>query len=745
MNVQKRRMGLLILVLANGASLAQNAGESTGLQEIMVTAQRRSEDLQSVPISMDAITGDTMEKLGEKNFFDYASTIPNLSIGIGSGAGGGINSGEGVSTARSVTIRGVAGNNTTGLYLNDTPVPLNLDPRVIDMDRVEVLRGPQGTLFGAGSMGGTVRIITREPSLDQITGKLETDATYVNDGGPGYSVNGTVNVPLIDKSVALRVSAFSAFDPGFFSRCWGVDTVPSVALPSGSPSGCKEHVGASQNTGVLASLGIAPPALPGLTVTPMFIYQRSNFNGYPLADYTPSDLVQNRPLDVPEIVTSTWNFASVTLKYETSYGRFVGYVTNFWQAGIDLEDGTDFVAGVLPGGFNYFVDASIWNAVYTRTWSGETRFESTLPGPVQFVFGLFDDLNELKYYENQYSPGANAASGGVLGTDNLYYTYQPYADRQRAAFLNVQYDVTSALQLAAGLRVEYLARSWTSFADGWYNGGPTNHSGDHSETDKAPRFTARYEIAPNQMVYATAARGFRIGGENAPTLPVCGPGLAAGSQYGTDSLWSFEIGSKNAFFDGRVKSRVSLYRIDWSDIQQERVLNTLCSEGVVTNSGYAVSKGAEIEVDAALLEHLTVNLATGYEDAKITESAPGSLTVVGQPLNQVPEWTGSATAQYSVPIGEDRSSFLRGVWTYTGPRRSYNDNPAGIHLPGYDLLNLRAGVDQGPWEFALFANNVFNRYGNLGDLIPESGQLPGRPRFMVTTPLTVGLHLRRAF
>jgi iron complex outermembrane recepter protein len=733
------------VVLFNGRALAQSAAENNGLQEIIVTAQHRTEDLQNVPISMDAITGETMDKLGEVNFFDYASTIPNLSVGVGSGSGGGINSGEGVSTSRAVTIRGVAGNNTTGLYLDDTPVPLNLDPRVIDMDRIEVLRGPQGTLFGEGSMGGTIRIITRVPSLDQFSGKVEGDATYVDDGGGGYSVNGTMNLPMLDKSVALRVSAFSAFDPGVFSRCWGVDTVPSVDLPPGAPSGCKQHVGSSQNTGVLTSLAIAPAVVPGLTVTPMFIYQRSNYNGYPLADYTASDLVQNRPLNVPEGVQSTWDFASLTLKYDTPYGRLVGYATNFWQGGIDVEDGTDFVAGVLPGGFNYFVPAPIWNAVYTKTWSGEMRFESKLPGPVQFVFGLFDTLNEVHYYENQYSPGANAASGGALGTDNLYYTYQPYTDRQRAAFLNVSYDVTSALQVSAGIRVAYLARSYTAFADGWYNGGPSYNSGDHTETDKAPRYTAQYQIASGQMVYASAARGFRIGGENPPTLPVCGPGLASGSQYDTDSLWSFEIGSKNSWFDGRVKSRIALYRIDWSDIQQEEVLNTLCSEGVVTNSGYAVSKGAEFELDAAVSEHLTVNLATGYEDAKITEAAPGSLTVVGQRLNQVPEWTGSATAQYSIPIDASRSAFLRGVWTYTGPRTTYNDNPAGIRLAGYDLLNLRAGVAQGPWEIALFGDNVFNRYAAIGQLIPESGQIPGRPRFLTTRPLTVGLHVRRGF
>ena len=306
--------------------------------------------------------------------------------------------------------------------------------------------------------------------------------------------------------------------------------------------------------------------------------------------------------------------------------------------------------------------------------------------------------------------------------------------------------MTSALQIAAGMRWEYLANEFTDVGSGWFNGGASSAAGKHSEVDKAPRFTARYQFAPNQMVYASAAKGFRIGGENLPLLPVCGSQYTSGGpQYGTDSLWSFEVGSKNSWLADRIKSRVAVYRIDWSKIQQGGVLNSTCDETVITNSGAAVSKGAEFELDAAVLENLIIHLAAGYEDAKITEAVPGSLTVVGQPLNQVPAWTGSATAQYSTPLGEERSAFLRGVWTYNGSRVSFNNSQTGIDLPAYNLLNLRTGINQGLWEFALFADNVSDARGNLGDLIPESGQLPGRPRFLITQPRTIGLHVRRDF
>lgn len=217
------------------------------LEEVIVTAQRRSEKLQDVPIAMSAISGVTLDNLGAKVFNDYAGTIPNLATGTGAGAGGNGNA-FGVSSTRAIAIRGVAGNNTTGFYLNDTPMPMSLDPRVADIERIEVLRGPQGTLFGAGSMGGTVRLVTREPSVDRTSGKVDAEGSYVDHGGSGYSADGTLNAALIPGSVGLRVTAFSAFEPGLYTRTWGgtLDPrSPSIAYPpGGAPVGQKDHVGA---------------------------------------------------------------------------------------------------------------------------------------------------------------------------------------------------------------------------------------------------------------------------------------------------------------------------------------------------------------------------------------------------------------------------------------------------------------------------------------------------------------------
>jgi outer membrane receptor protein involved in Fe transport len=251
------------------------------------------------------------------------------------------------------------------------------------------------------------------------------------------------------------------------------------------------------------------------------------------------------------------------------------------------------------------------------------------------------------------------------------------------------------------------------------------------------------------MVYASAAKGFRIGGTNSLLPPICDQSLAAlgihnGDPFKSDSLWSFELGSKNSWANDRVRSRVAAYRINWKGLQESIYLP--CTFSVVGNSGAAVSKGAELEVDMALIDHLTLNLAAGYESAKITEATTSSNTVVGQPLNDVPKWTGSVIAQYVIPMGE-RQGFLRGDWSYTGTRSSFINTPPpdGLTLHSYSQVNLRVGANQGPWEVALFARNVFNTLGEIGDLMPEGAQLPGRPRYFVTRPRTIGLQVKRDF
>jgi len=738
-------------------AVAQNAADSTAdqLEDVVVTAQRRQEKLQDVPISMTAVTGDQLENFGNKTFTDYAATIPNLAQSTGAGAGGNGNA-FGVSSTRAIAIRGVFGNNTTGFYLNDTPVPMSLDPRVVDIDHIEVLRGPQGTLFGQGSMGGTVRLVTREPSLDSRSGKIDLEGTYVDHGGGGYSAQGTFNTPLIKDNVGLRISGYSAFDPGLFTRTWGGPQdprSPSIDYPpGGAPIGHEDHVGAEQGQGYSITLKIAPEAIPGLSITPMYMYQHTNTNGYPLADYTADNFTQTRPLNVPEAVEDTWSFGSLTIKQDTDFGRFIASGTYFYRRAYDLEDTTDAHA-IVFWGLPYYVPAPLPNVLNTRTWNGEVRFESTFKGPLNFVIGFFDSLSDRHFRENYFAPGLDQASGYTIGTDLEYTQNTPNADRERAEFIDVTFKPTERLEFSAGVRRAYLAHEGAYTADGPLNGGtsgpPDTYSEAH-ENQTAPRYTGKYQYAPDQMVYASAAKGFRIGGTNSLLPPICDGDLAAlglknGAPFNSDSLWSYEIGSKNAFLENRIRTRAAAYRIKWKGIQQSVYLP--CTFNLVANSGAAESTGAELEIDMAVIDHLTLNLSAGYEDAKITEANETSRTIVGQPLTGVPRWSGSASANYVIPLGE-RTAFLRAQYDFTGARTSFNNIPpadGGRSLSSYGLLNLRVGLNQGPWELTLSARNLFNKLGVIGDLIPEGAELEGRPKLFVTRPRTIGLELKREF
>ena len=746
------------------SSTAAEQPTSPALAEVIVTAERRAESIDTVPLSVTAVTGDEMRRLGQESFFDVTSAIPNLALGTGAGAGGNGN-GFGVSSTRAVAIRGVAGNNTTAFYIDDTPVPVSLDPRMLDVERIEILRGPQGTLFGASSMGGTVRLITREAASDSSGGRVELEGYDMDDGGGGYSALGNLNWALVPDAVGLRANVFSAFTPGYFTREWGIATFPLVPLPPGAPSGEKTHVGSNQETGASVTMKITPPAIPGLTVSPIFLYQKEASNGYPVADYTPENLVQQRPLDVPEGFSDQWSFTGVTAKYERGWGHFIGSFTYFYRRAGDDEDGTDWLAstpGLVPSTtypgapyVPYYIPSPSINYLFTKSFTGELRFESSLAGPVQFILGAYSDLIDRRFYEIEYSYGINQATDGAItgagftDPDLFFDENAPNADRQRALFIDLEYKLTEALRLSAGVRRTYTSHEFDEIALGWGAGGYFQTSGEAGEYNTTPRYTASYQLAPDDMVYASAAKGFRIGGSNFELPPICEASLEEfnltnGAPFTSDSLWSYELGTKNGWDEDRIRTRLAAFRIDWNKIQQTIFLP--CTFEVTVNSGSAVSEGGEFEADLAPLPGLTVNLSAGYTDAKITEAAPGGFTYVGQPLNDVPKWNGSTSVQYSFPLSSDKQGFVRGQYISVGRSYSFVNAPlTGRVREPYELLHLRAGLDSGPWEFAAFCRNVFNTRGNLGDLLPETGELPGRPRWFITEPRTIGLYVRRSF
>ncbi|MHB8528750.1 MAG: TonB-dependent receptor [Caulobacteraceae bacterium] len=742
--------GLIVRVSATALPDAGHADRRIGarqeqmstVEEVVVTAERRSENIQQTPVSVVALSGETLAKLNVHDFFDYATTVPNLSFQTGAGAGGN-GTGFGVSSSRAISIRGVFGNNTTSFYINETPVPMSLDPRILDIQQIEILRGPQGTLFGASAMGGTVKITTREPSTGAMSGNLDVQGYDMSHGGAGYSLSGTLNVP-INADLALRGSAFAAYQPGYFTYKFGPATYPpfpGVAVPPGSPNGVRSHIANNPEEGASITLKYEPHKAPGLTIEPMVMFQNSTSNGFPLADYAPNNLVQLRPLDVPEKVADQWELAALTVRYHASFGDFISSSSFFNRRAFDDEDGTEWVAtsgvpsitgSVLP----QFVPSASPSIMKTKTYTQELRFQSTWSFPVQLIAGLFLQDQKRIYYQLQFSPGANALTGGKLGTDLAFTETAPNEDKQVAGFVDLTWQVNPHIQLAAGLREAELSHAFTYTADGWANGGFSTSSGYHRELDPAPRFTAKYAFDTEDMIYATAAKGFRIGGVNA-AFPFCGVGE---TPFTTDSLWSYEVGAKNSWFGGRVRSRLSVYQIDWSNIQQLVVLP--CTFTQVQNAGGAKSDGAELEIDARPVPNLTVTAGAGYEDARITTAVPGGSFFVGQAISGVPKWTGSATFDYTHPT-EWGSLFFRGQFSYTGKSTSFNI--ANRERAAYTNIDLSIGGQVSRYEISLFVKNLGDVRANLGDEIPEVGELPGRPRWLIGLPREVGIDLKASF
>jgi iron complex outermembrane recepter protein len=740
---------------------ADASTDDTGtLAPIIVTAERRAENIQSVPLSVTAITADTLAKFDIVNFDDYAHMVPNLSFGSGNTFG--------ISNGREITIRGIAGTNTTNYYINDTPLPISIDPRAVDLQRIEVLRGPQGTLFGASAMGGTVRLISRQADLNAGFGAADLQGYDIHEGGAGYLVSASYNLPLIQNQLALLLSGYSTYNPGVFTGQYGIATTalpvgawPTLTVPASQPRQTVTHLGNDVEGGMTLSLTYRPAALDALTITPTIMHQDESSNGMPLADYTTQNLTQVRPLNIRESVDDQWTFAGLNVKYAASFGTFIESATYFYRYTRDTEDGSELISIGGYGGppiptcvAGVYCASPSPNWIKTNQFSDEVRFESSFNFPVQLIAGGFFNKVRQSIISQEVLPYDGL--GEPAFTENI-----PQVNEESAGFASLTYNVTKAIELSAGVRQAHLEFSRIYIATGWINGGlgcdvpsPTGcqsySPANHAENTTTPRFTAKYKFNESNMIYANAAKGYRIGGENSALPSICNADWPPGtSQFKSDSLWSYEIGSKNTWLDGRVNTRLAAYRINWNQIQQ--VILLACSFHVTENVGSAVSKGGELEIDGTPFSGLYINFGLGYEDAAITQSPPGSPLPKGSALNGVPKWTASLLGDYSFPMSFGKG-FVRAQYSFTGTSISNNNPvavnitaPAGRERGSYSLANLFVGGKHESWEASLFVKNLLDVRGNLGDEQSEISELPGRPRWMITLPRTVGVDVKKQF
>lgn len=684
---------------------------------IVVTATRRDESLVDVPFSIQAVSGQELAQTGAVNFADYARSIAGVSF-LDDGPGRsqifirGVSTGGDVDTGKESTV---------GVYIDETPVTEGSsqpDLKLYDIARVEVLRGPQGTLYGSGSLGGTVRIITNQPRFDEVAGYGQLIGSATEKGGLNGNANGWLNVPVSD-SVAIRAVGYAIHNSGFIDNGF---------------SGEKDINDEDTYGGRLALR--ARPAT-NLDVVLTGAYQETDVGAYNRATDTYPRLVLNQ--SAPEPFHDRLGTANLTVNLDLPFGRLTSS-SSYFDRRRAFDNDIDYF---LEAGFGIPRGSSVLS-YDAQSFAQEVRLASTSSGPFQWLVGAFYLNRDEAFVQTINVAGVPPAAtpGG-----NLYYASIDTEVEQIAGFAELGYEFLPGLTATVGARVSQVDRSAARLTDGPALGGRSEAAGDFSESSTTPKFNLSYEPSEGILVYAQAAQGFRIGGVNAG-LPPCGPGctIDVGPTFGSDSLWNYEVGAKIQL-DRALFLAGSVFWIDWSDIQ----LNVSRGDGFngFLNAGTARSRGFELELNGRLTDQLSVGGQVTYTDATLRSLAPGvaGFATPGTRLPDVPEFSAAANATWTKQLGADRQFYIRGDIQYVGDRIS-SLGPAALPLDDYSLVNLRVGIDLGRYSASLFVNNLFDERAQLSRN-NFSGVRDGSPitfdRYTINVPRTIGVSLAATF
>jgi outer membrane receptor protein involved in Fe transport len=707
--------------VSNDPSAAQGGG---ALGDIVVTAAKRSEKLQSVPMSITAIGGAQIQREGIQDIKDYSNHVPNLTFSATDQSR--------TSAQSSIEIRGISGSGTTGFYIDDSPLIANLDPRVIELDRIEVLRGPQGTLYGARSMGGTVRFITKQPDLDQFSGQVHVQASGTSGAGsPNGQTDAVVNIPVIPGTFAIRALAYVEHDAGWLDRA----PLPNspIQYPVHKDFNDSDYVG-GQITGLL-SLDDG-----NLTITPRFMYQKETEGGRSEADYFAGNTTNARLFDINEPGGDNWKLGTLTINYKLPFGNITSASSYFKQHDYDQEDGSEFLNSAL--GVNPPVPGYLHAYDNNNVLSQEVRFVSDFSGPFEITTGVF--------YQRTHTHFVFPPQSMEPVTDLLFELNRPSTVKEFAQFAEANLKIIGGLKVTAGVRHFSNTVDSLSFQGGLLGDGVT-FVGHQKQSGFTPKFGLEYKIDDDHLLFANAAKGYRVGGVNSFAEDLCTSGLAAigisadkARSFNSDSLWSYEAGAKTSWFNHHLTVNATAFLIDWKNLQQTLGLGT-CGYSAVVNVGAARSKGGELEANLLVAKGVNVSFGGGYTDAYITNNGGLNGTAaaaVGSPVQNAPKWTISSALDIDRNLG-DLPAFFHVDYAYVGS--SYNARNTPRIRPSYSLVNLRTGVDIKNWEIAFFVKNLTNKAADFGDVPPLVVQLPGRPRIAINQPRTIGLEGRIKF
>ncbi|MBX3703222.1 MAG: TonB-dependent receptor [Steroidobacteraceae bacterium] len=801
MNDKLRPRPASLVAAAVALAIANGAQAQTMLGEVQVTARKRAESIQDVPFAVSARSGESLESAGAASIEDVSRNIAGFSVQ---------NLGPGQSQ---VGLRGISAGKTdrdlpgvkeqVGVYMDESVISLSLftpDLDLYDLSRVEVLRGPQGTLFGSGSLSGTVRYISNQPDLAGDYGNIELGTSAVDGGDYGFNVRGMVNMAMSDRT-ALRFVGYYNEIPGF------IDAI----RPGGSIS---KDVNGGTRQGARLAMRFEPT--DNVVITPRVIYQEIDMDGYNRQDiwnilanpFTTTELPitigeRQQYVQLQEKFTDDFLLADLTMSFDLG-GVVLTSISSYTDRDIQvIRDASQLTGSVtfdLGGtGAQVRLNSPLYDDTTVKVFTQELRLSSDTDGRFQWVAGAFYSDIQRDYGQTLPTPGydalmINLLCGGPpncgvtsadLGspTDTPFFSRIPYDFKQTAVFAEGSVDVTDRFNVTVGGRYYDFSEDRVLYFGGLFADSdglptePTNGPGSTDDDGFLPRVLFSYRASDNVQLNAQASQGFRLGGINDPlNVPLCSANdLATYSgfdSFDSETLWNYELGAKIGFAGGRGQFNVAVFQADIKDLQLPVVAGT-CSSRILLNVPKASSTGVEMELLAQPTDRFDFGISASYTDSKLDSSLilpiGGVPTVIagiirGNRLPSVPEFQMSANATYTWPMTDSLEGFITGSYQHVGSRYTQNaDQNPGFGtfnirsygaptitsftfdplLPSYDIGNLRFGVRGGDWEAALYINNVGDENARLA-LDQERGRV-ARVGFLTNMPRTIGLTFRKDF